>query len=95
MSAAPGSGDEVRIAIRVQPRARTNVVAGRVGDAIKVRLTAPPVDGAANEALIAFLAATLGVARSAVRIVSGATSRDKIVAIRGLTADTVRRTLTP
>jgi uncharacterized protein len=89
------SGDEVRIAVRVQPRARTSVIVGLLGDALKVRLTAPPVDGAANEALIALLAVRLGVGRSAVRVVAGATARDKIVAIRGLSVDAVRCALSP
>lgn len=89
------SGDEVRLSVRVQPRARSNAIAGVFGDALRVRLTAPPVDGAANTALIDFLAETLGVPRSGVSIVVGATSRDKVVAIRGLSIDAVRRALAP
>lgn len=60
------------------------------GDAILVRLAAPPVDGAANDALIAFLAETLGVPRRSVAIVSGETSRDKRVEIEGLDETVVR-----
>ena len=93
MSHSPG--DEVRLSVRVQPRARSNAIAGVHGDSIRVRLTAPPVDGAANTALTDFLAERLGVPRGAVRIVAGATSRDKVVAIRGLSAEVVRRALIP
>jgi uncharacterized protein len=85
--------DEVRITVRVQPRARRSGIEGTRGDALKVRLTAPPVDGAANEALIALVAETLGVSRGAVRIVAGATGRDKVVGVRGVTVDRVRQAL--
>ena len=62
-------------------------------DAIKVRLTAPPVEGAANEALIRFLAATLNVPRSAVELVSGRTGRTKLVAVTGVSVDEAARRL--
>jgi uncharacterized protein (TIGR00251 family) len=88
------SGDEVRLAVRVQPRARSNGIVGMHGAALKIRLTAPPVDGAANEALLELLADVLGIPRGAMRIVSGATTRDKVVAIRGVSIDAVRRALT-
>lgn len=65
------------IVFHVQPRAQRTEVVGWHGDAIKVRLKAPPVDGAANEELVRFVAQRLGVSRSAVRIVSGRTSRRK------------------
>jgi uncharacterized protein (TIGR00251 family) len=71
----------VRLTIRVQPRAARDEVAGRHGDAVRIRLRARPVDGAANEALVDFLAAELSVARRHVRIVAGAGSRTKIVEI--------------
>jgi len=83
----------VRIAVRVQPRASSNELAGLHGDAIKVRLTAPPVDGAANDSLQRFLADTFGVPVRAVTIVSGATSRTKIVEVAGITEDRVRQTV--
>jgi len=89
------SGDEVRLTVRVQPRARSNAIAGTFGNSLKVRLTAPPVDGAANDALIALLATSLGVPRSAVNIVAGTTARDKIVGIRGVSVEAVRRALLP
>jgi uncharacterized protein len=77
--------DGVRFSVRVQPRASNNEVAGVYGTALKVRLKAPPVDGAANDALLAFLAGTLGVARRSVRIISGESSRSKIVEVDGVT----------
>jgi uncharacterized protein (TIGR00251 family) len=89
------SGDEVRLTVRVQPRARSNAIAGTFGNSLRVRLTAPPVDGAANDALITLLATSLGVPRSAVNIVAGATARDKIVGIRGVSVEAVRRALLP
>jgi uncharacterized protein (TIGR00251 family) len=68
----------------VQPRASRTEVAGVLGDQLRVRLTAPPVDGAANEALVRFLAERLGVPRSAVRLVSGEAGRSKVVAVDGI-----------
>ena len=76
----------VRIRLRVQPRATRTEVVGGHGDALRVRLTAPPVDGAANEALVRFLAERLGVARSTVRLVAGETARTKVVSVEGLSA---------
>ena len=73
----------ITLTVHVQPRARKTEVAGKYGDAIKIRLKAPPVDGAANEELIRFLAERLGVARGMVRITSGLAARRKRVAIAG------------
>ncbi len=70
--------------VRVQPRARRNAVAVLKGDALKVYVTAPPEDGRANEAVIELLAETLGVKRRQVEIITGATSRDKVVRVSGL-----------
>jgi uncharacterized protein len=82
----------VRIGVRVLPRAKRTEIAGRRGAAILVRLAAPPVDGAANAALVAFLADRLGLPQRQVTIARGAASRDKVVAIDGLTsAEIVRR----
>lgn len=81
----------VRVSVRVQPRASSNGLAGLHGDAIKVRLTAPPVDGAANEALTELLAATFDIPKRAITIVSGASSRSKIVELAGITEERVRR----
>lgn len=76
--------------VHVQPRASRSEVVGTHGAALKVRLLAPPVDGAANEALVALLSEKLGVPRRDVRIVQGVTSRAKVVEIDGTTADAVR-----
>ena len=74
----------VRLRLRVQPRASRTEVVGLHGDTIRIRLTAPPVDGAANEALLVFLSDRLSVPRSAVRLVSGETSRSKVVTVSGI-----------
>ncbi len=80
-----------RLVLHIVPRATTTAVVGRHGDAIKVRVAAPPVDGAANEELIRFLAGRLGVPRSAVAITAGTSSRRKTVSIAGIeTAAAVR-----
>jgi len=70
--------------VRVVPRASKNEICGRHREAIKIRLTAPPVEGAANEALISFLSEILGVRKSQIEILSGHASRDKIVCVIGL-----------
>jgi uncharacterized protein len=79
----------VRFSVRVQPRASRNEVAGTHDDAIKIRLSAPPVDGAANENLVIFLASIFAVPRRSVRILAGETSRSKVVEIDGVTAQAV------
>jgi len=79
--------------VRVQPRASRNALSGEREGALVVRLTAPPVEGAANEALARFLGKTLGVAPSAVRVVSGTTGRNKVVSVAGLDAATARERL--
>ena len=81
----------VRFAVHVQPRASRSEIVGLHGDALKVRLAAPPVDGAANDALVVLLAEALAVGRRAVRIVSGASSRAKTVEIEGTSASAVMR----
>lgn len=68
--------------IRVQPRSSRNMIAGLLGDALKVKLTAPPVEGAANAMCIEFLSRCLGVSRSAVEIRAGHTGRIKQILIR-------------
>jgi uncharacterized protein (TIGR00251 family) len=83
----------VRIAIHVQPRASRTEIAGLHGEALKIRLSAPPVDDAANTALMTFLAERLALPRHAVTIVSGAKSRAKIVEITGLSVAELRRKL--
>ena len=78
------AADAARITVKVQPRATVTRVVGRVGDVYRVQLTAPPVDGKANEACIALFAELAGVAKSRVRIVLGLTSRTKVVEIAGI-----------
>lgn len=70
-----------RVTVKVHPRAKRSAVTGRFGEAWKVDLAAPPVDGKANEECVRFFAELAGVARSRVRIVSGATSRVKMVEV--------------
>ena len=76
----------VRFAVRVQPRANRDTVDGEWQGALKVRLTAPPVEGEANEALSEFLAGLLKIPKSAVRILSGERSRIKRLELRGVSA---------
>ena len=73
--------------VRVVPRAARTELAGEMGDAVKVRVSSPPLDGAANAELIKFLAKILGVAKADVQIVSGQTSKTKRVQITGVTAE--------
>jgi uncharacterized protein (TIGR00251 family) len=79
----------VRFTVRAQPRASRTEIAGAYGDSVKIRLTAPPVEGAANAELIAFLAKKLGVPKSAVRVVKGERGREKVVEVDGLSAEDV------
>lgn len=85
--------DSVTLSVRIQPRASKNEILAMEGGGIKIRLTAPPVDGAANEALIRFLADTFSVSKSRVGIVSGHTARDKIVKIDGIGMEEAERVL--
>jgi hypothetical protein len=80
-------------AVRVHPRARRDAIAGTAGEALKLWLTSPPVEGRANAACIEFLARLLGVSRSAVEIISGAGNRNKVVRVSGLSAEAVRQRL--
>ncbi len=82
-----------KLVVHVVPRAKVTEVAGRHGDAIRIRLAAPPVDGAANVELVRFLAERLDVSRGAVAIVRGATARRKTVAVQGVTAEAAGRVL--
>ncbi len=76
-------------AVKVQPRARRDAIAGEVGDALKVALTAPPVEGRANDACIEFFAKLLRVPRSSVTIAAGESSRQKVIRVAGLSAAAV------
>jgi len=87
------TADGVTFAVKVQPRARRNAIVGELGEALKVALTAPPVDGRANEACVEFFADSLRVSRSSVNIVSGQTSRNKVIRVTGITAAQLRERL--
>lgn len=80
-------------AVRVQPRAKKNAITGVLGDAVKLALTSPPLDGRANEACVEFLARLLRVARSSISIMAGETSRNKVIRVFGLSATEVRQRL--
>ena len=80
-------------AVKLHPRAKKNAITGIVGDTLKLAVTAPPVDGRANEACIEFFANLLAVPRSSITIASGGTSRRKVIRVAGLSADELRRRL--
>jgi len=82
--------DGVAFAIKVHPKAKKNDITGELGDALKVSLTSPPVDGKANEACIEFFAKLLKVSRSSVTIASGHTSRNKVIRVAGVNAQYIR-----
>ncbi|MDF9408769.1 DUF167 domain-containing protein [Pelotomaculum isophthalicicum JI] len=87
--------DGVIFKVRVQPRASGNGVAGLFEDAVKLRLTAPPVEGEANEACRTFLAKLLSVPRSHVEILSGSTGRNKTIKVLGISAEKALNTFAP
>lgn len=84
MSPLERTSDGIRLRLRVQPRASRTEVAGPHGDALRIRLSAPPVDGAANAELVRYVAELLEVARSAVVITAGHSGRQKTVEVRGV-----------
>jgi len=79
--------------VKVHPRAKKNAITGVIGDALKVALTAPPLEGRANDTCIAFLAEVLNVPRSSVTIAAGASSRNKLIRVSGLSAMQVEEKL--
>jgi len=83
----------ITFAVKVQPRARKNAITGVIRDALKLALTAPPVEGKANQAVNEFFADLFAIPRSSVTIASGETSRNKIVRISGLSRGTVEERL--
>jgi len=93
MVAIENSPTGATFAVKVHPRAKKNAITGEVGDALKVALTAPPVDGKANEACIEFFAKLLKVSRSSVTIAAGLTSRNKVIRVAGLTAQQISERL--
>lgn len=81
----------ITLTLHIQPGAKKTEFAGLHGDALKIRLAAPPVDGKANEALVKFVAETLKLPKSAVNLKSGQTSRRKVLEVQGATSDAVAR----
>jgi uncharacterized protein (TIGR00251 family) len=79
--------------VRVQPRAKKNAVVGEVGEALKLALSAPPIEGRANQACIAFLAELLNVPRASVTIAAGQSSRNKVIRVAGVSAAQVEARL--
>lgn len=82
-----------RIAVKVHPRARRTALAGRLGDAWKLDIQAPPVEGKANQECVRFFAELAGVPRARVRIVSGAAGRTKVVEVEGVPQEELERML--
>ena len=87
--AISASATGLRLDVYVQPRASRSEIVGEHDGALRVRLAAPPVDNAANDALVALLAKALGVPKRDIRVVTGATSRRKVVEVSGVTAEEV------
>ncbi len=82
-----------RIKVRVQPRASKDQVLGFRGDVLRLRVTAPPAEGKANDAIVTLLAETLGIAKGRVRIVRGRSSREKVVLVESVAQEEVQRRL--
>ena len=87
------SSGSITFTIRVHPRAKKNAITGELGDALKVALTAPPVEGKANAACIDFFAKLLEVPRSSITIAAGQTSRMKVIRIVGVSAVEIEKRL--
>ena len=83
-------GQDVVVQLHIQPGARKTEVAGLHGEALKIRLAAPPVDGRANDCLLAFVAEHLGITRSRVELLSGAASRAKRLRLYGMASEAAR-----
>jgi hypothetical protein len=81
--------DGVLLAVKVQPRASRDEIGEPLGNELRIKVTAPPVDSAANEAVVKLLAKTLGVGRGSVELVRGQTSRHKVFKLHGLKVDEV------
>ena len=79
----------ITLTLHIQPGAKKTEFAGRHGDALKIRLAAPPVDGKANEALVKFIAATLHLPKSSVMLKSGQTSRRKVLEVSGAESSSI------
>ncbi len=95
MTFARDTPDGCTITLRIQPGAKKSTVLSQHGDALKIALTAPPVDGKANEALIAFIAEALSLPRARISLLSGQTSRSKVLRVTGKSAAEVQAALLP
>ncbi len=91
MLAIHQSGQAVTFVVKIHPRAKKNAITGELGDALKVSLTAPPIDGRANDACIDFFAKLLKLPRSSITIASGHSSRNKVIRVVGLSAEELRQ----
>jgi uncharacterized protein len=83
----------VSFQVKVQPRARKNGITGAIGDALKLSLTAPPIEGKANQAVIEFFADLFEISRSSVTIASGESARLKVIRISGMDKEAVQQRL--
>jgi uncharacterized protein len=93
MAPVKNTADGACFPVKLHPRAKRNAITGEIGDALKLSLTAPPIDGRANQACIEFFANLLEVPRSSVTIASGEASRNKVIRIAGLSAEEVKKRL--
>ncbi len=87
--------DGVLLAVKLQPRASKNEICGPLGDELKIKVTAPPVDAAANQALVEFLAEKLGCSRGKVELIRGHTSRHKTILLHGFKPGDIQQKLLP
>lgn len=87
--------DGIQFSAAIQPGASRNQILGIHNHSLKIKLTSPPVDGAANQSCIKFLAKTLGISPSRIAIVKGETSKNKIIQIEGIDSQTFMNTLEP
>ena len=85
----------ITVAVAAQPNARRSEIVGCHGDALKIKVASPPVEGAANEALVRFLADKLGIKQRDVLLLRGPSSRQKVFEIRGVTPETAEACLAP
>ncbi len=83
--------NSVTFRVRLAPRSSRNSIVGEHQGALKIALTAPPVEGAANQALVEFLAKTLGIRKSAVKIIAGEKSKNKTVRVEGITGEAIKK----
>jgi hypothetical protein len=83
------TSEGVMLSVKLQPRASKNEIGGPLGDELKIKVTAPPVDAAANQALVELIAETLGCSRGKVELIRGQTSRHKTLLLHGFTPEAV------